>query len=73
MRAAKAQGSMHFFTGLLEPSLLFNAVHTKAKHSQHTKNHGLAHIFSNRGSYMSAHVRLNLLNKLGKEIKCEAC
>ena len=28
----------------------------------------------NRGSYMSAHVVLNLLNKLGKlEIKCEAC
>ena len=27
-----------------------------------------------RGSYMSAHVLLNLLNKLGeKEIKCEAC
>ena len=25
-----------------------------------------------RGSYMSAHVLLNLLNKLGKEIKCEA-
>ena len=22
---------------------------------------------------MSAHVLLNLLNKLGKEIKCEAC
>ena len=27
----------------------------------------------NRGSYMSAHLLLNLLNKLGKEIKCEAC
>ena len=27
----------------------------------------------NRGSYMSAHVLLNLLNELGKEIKCEAC
>ena len=26
-----------------------------------------------RGSYMSAHVLLNLLNELGKEIKCEAC
>ena len=25
------------------------------------------------GSYMSAHVLLNLLNELGKEIKCEAC
>ena len=27
----------------------------------------------NRGSYMSAHVLLNLLNELGKEIKCETC
>ena len=27
----------------------------------------------NRGSYMSANVLLNLLNKLGEEIKCEAC
>ena len=27
----------------------------------------------NRGSYMSAHVLLNLLNELGKGIKCEAC
>ena len=26
-----------------------------------------------RGSYMSAHVLLNLLNELEKEIKCEAC
>ena len=26
-----------------------------------------------RGSYMSAHVLLNLLNELRKEIKCEAC
>ena len=26
-----------------------------------------------RGSNMSAHILLNLLNKLGKEIKCEAC
>ena len=26
-----------------------------------------------RGSYMSAHVLLNLLNKLGKVIKWEAC
>ena len=26
----------------------------------------------NRGPYMSAHVLLNLLNELGKEIKCEA-
>ena len=26
-----------------------------------------------RGSYMSAHVLLNLLNDLGKKIKCEAC
>ena len=26
-----------------------------------------------RGSCMSAHVLLNLLNELGKEIKCEAC
>ena len=25
-----------------------------------------------RGSYMSAHVLLNLLNELGKAIKCEA-
>ena len=25
-----------------------------------------------RGSYMSAHVLLNLLNKLGKKIRCEA-
>ena len=27
----------------------------------------------NKGSYMSAHVLLNLLNELGKKIKCEAC
>ena len=27
----------------------------------------------NRRSYMSDHVLLNLLNKFGKEIKCEAC
>ena len=27
----------------------------------------------NRGFYMSAHVLLNLLNQLTKEIKCEAC
>ena len=26
----------------------------------------------NRGSYMSAHVLLNLLNKLGGKIRCEA-
>ena len=26
-----------------------------------------------RGSYMSAHVLLNLLNEMGKKIKCEAC
>ena len=26
-----------------------------------------------RGSYMSAHVLLNLLNELGKRDKCEAC
>ena len=26
-----------------------------------------------RGSYISAHVLLNLLNELGKMIKCEAC
>ena len=30
--------------------------------------------YLNRGSYMSAHVLLNLLNELGeKEIKCESC
>ena len=27
----------------------------------------------NRGSYMSAHGLLNLLNELGKRDKCEAC
>ena len=27
----------------------------------------------NRGSYMSAHVLLTLLNELGKKIACEAC
>ena len=32
-----------------------------------------AAISINRGSYMSAHVLLNLLNELGKEIKCDAC
>ena len=26
-----------------------------------------------RGSYMSAHVLLNLLNELGKRDKCKAC
>ena len=39
-------------------------------------NHTMTSYFllvRNRGSYMSAHVLLNLLNKLGKEIKCEAC
>ena len=35
---------------------------------------GLRMININRGSYMSAHALLNLLNELGgKEIKCEAC
>ena len=29
--------------------------------------------FLYRGSYMSAHALLNLLNELGKEIKREAC
>ena len=29
--------------------------------------------YPNRGSYMSAHVLLNLLNELEKVIKCEAC
>ena len=27
----------------------------------------------NRGSYISAHVLLNLLNELRKRVKCEAC
>ena len=30
-------------------------------------------IFIHRGSYMSAHVLLNLLNELGEKIRCEAC
>ena len=38
---------------------------------------GRAHLpyytFLHRGSYMSARDLLNLLNELGKEIKCEAC
>ena len=29
--------------------------------------------FLHRGSYMSAHVLLDLLNQLGKVIKCKAC
>ena len=33
----------------------------------------LSSIKIHRGSYMSAHVLLNLLNELGKRIKCEAC
>ena len=28
--------------------------------------------YLNRGSYMSAHVLLNLLNEMGKKIRCEA-
>ena len=32
-----------------------------------------SYIYIERGSYMSAHVLLNLLNELGEEIKCEAC
>ena len=28
-------------------------------------------LFLNRGSYMSAHVLLNLLNELGEKIRCE--
>ena len=34
-----------------------------------------AHVLLKIGSYMSAHVLLNLLNELGgeKEINCEAC
>ena len=41
--------------------------------------YGVFHLLSalrgsiHRGSYMSAHVLLNLLNKLGIAIKCEAC
>ena len=34
---------------------------------------GGSHLRVYRGSYMGAHVLLNLLNELGKEIKCEAC
>ena len=30
------------------------------------------HLQLNRGSYMSAHVLLNLLNELGEKIRCEA-
>ena len=30
-------------------------------------------VLFHRGSYISANVLLNLLNELGKEIKCEAC
>ena len=33
----------------------------------------LCHYSTYRGSYMSAHFLLILLNELGKEIKCEAC
>ena len=36
--------------------------------------HCFAHLpIEHRGSFMNAHILLNLLNKLGKEIKCEAC
>ena len=41
--------------------------------SQHFTTHLLFAVKKYRGSYMSAHVLLNLLNELGKkEIKCEA-
>ena len=33
---------------------------------------GMEYIKIYRGSYISAHVLLNLLTSLGKEIKCEA-
>ena len=34
---------------------------------------GIFKIWMHRGSYMSAHVLLNLLNELRKRDKCEAC
>ena len=37
-----------------------------------TTNKQQTNITLHRGSYMSAHVLLNLLNKLGKKIRCEA-
>ena len=44
------------------------------KRKKNTDKQGGAHKRHNRGSYMSAHVLLNLLNEVGKkEIKCEAC
>ena len=33
----------------------------------------VAGLYEHRGFYMSAHVLLNLLNELGKEMNCEAC
>ena len=33
----------------------------------------LIYLHIHRGSYMSAHVLLNLLNEFGKRDKCEAC
>ena len=38
-----------------------------------TRNVMLSGLGLYRGSYMSAHVLLNLINELGKVIKCEAC
>ena len=34
--------------------------------------HDATMLLLHRGSYMSAHVLLNLLNELGKKIRCEA-
>ena len=58
------------------------STHVKIPHCW--KSHVTAHLLidsfhkperkdRHRGSNMSAHVLLNLLNKLEKEIKCEAC
>ena len=43
------------------------------KRHTHTRARARTHTHTHRGSYLSAHILLDLLNVWGNEIKCEAC
>ena len=47
-----------------------DGIQNKGQTQKNTKNREQQY---NRGFYMSAHILLNLLNEVGKVIKCEAC
>ena len=52
---------------------LFNTIKTNIWDFYKVSNKWLKIVYLHRGSYMSAHVLLNLLTSCRKEIKCEAC